>query len=250
MLRSIDLSCDLGEALAGVDDALLMPWLSSCSIACGGHAGDRSSMARAVAAAIEHGVAVGAHPSYPDRNGFGRESMHLNPIEVAESVHRQCSQLAEIASAAGVALRHVKPHGTLYNDLPDDEELAGEVFVSLASLEPRPLVYGLAGSGLDRIAAEAGLTFVHEAFADRRYRTAWHLQPRSEADAVLDDPGAGLRQVRLMIERRQVETLLEGRRTLPIDSVCVHGDTRGAVDLVRRIRSWLEENHVAVRPPG
>lgn len=249
MRRAIDLNGDLGEGVEGVDDALLMPLMSSCNIACGGHAGDRDSMAKTVALAVDHGVAVGAHPAYPDPQNFGRGSTDLDPGAVADQIYDQCLRLAEVADAAGIALQHVKPHGALYNDLVDDQALATAVYSAVLRLDPPVMVYGPAATHLATTAADLDLAFVHEAFADRRYETAGRLLPRSEPGSILTDPAEILVQVEALVGCSQVATVRDGTQRLPIDSLCLHGDTPGAPTLLQVVRRWLEAHDVAIRPP-
>ncbi len=237
---TIDLNCDLGEALPGVEDSDLMPLLSSCNIACGGHTGDRRSMRQSVRGALRHDVAIGAHPSYPDRRGFGRRSRELDHRSLRQSVLDQCRALLEITTLEGASIRHVKPHGALYNDLAQDEELAATFITAVLEMEVEVSIYGLAGSPFGEQVVAHGLRFVHEAFADRAYDDAGRLVPRSHESSLLTDPGNVL---------RQVETLLGATGRAP-ESLCIHSDTPGAAELLREIRTWLEDHDVEIRAPG
>ena len=237
---AIDLNCDLGEALPGINDSELMPFLSSCNVACGGHAGDPRSMQQAVRQARHHEVAVGAHPSYPDRQGFGRRTLELEAGALRRSIVDQCRALQRIARQEGVRVRHVKPHGALYNDLVHDEALAGVFLDAVRELKVEVAIYGLAWSPFGERVAGRGLRFVHEAFADRAYDQKGRLVPRSQATALLTDPQEVL---------RQTEKLLFRTGSRP-DSLCVHSDTPGAVDLLRELTTWLKAHDVAVRAPG
>lgn len=249
-MSSIDLNCDLGEEMPGVNDEALMPWLSSCNIACGGHAGDDDSMARTVRSAVRHRVAIGAHPSYPDREDFGRRSLDLPSDDLVDSVLAQCRRLASIAETEGATLRHVKPHGALYNDAAGDPVRAGAVLDAVERLDPGLRVFGLPFSRLAEAAAERNLAFVREAFADRRYHALDRLLPRSEPGAVLSDPAEVLRQLSAVVEREEIETDFDGLQALRADTLCVHSDTPGAVDLLAAIHEFLSERHIAIRPPG
>lgn len=246
---TVDLNCDLGENTADVDDEVLMPWISSCNVACGGHAGDDESMARTVRSASRHEVAIGAHPSYPDREHFGRRSLDLPLQDLAESVHSQCRRLASIAAAQGLTLNHVKPHGALYNDATQNPALAHAVLDAIGRLDPRPRVFGLAGSRFGEVAAEHGFRFVGEAFADRRYQAVDRLRPRSQAGAVLHDRSQVLRQVAALVEQKEVQTDRDGVQPLHPDTLCVHSDTPGAADLLAAIHRFLSERDVAIRAP-
>ncbi len=168
-MRSIDLNADVGEGCG--QDGALMPLISSANIACGLHAGDVDSMHEAVSLANHHGVSIGAHPSFPDREHFGRREMRLNARELHECIVAQIESLASVAAAAGTRLRHVKPHGALYNMAARDEELAEAVVTAIRSVDPALMLFGLAGSALVTVAARLGMPFVSEAFADRAYRS-------------------------------------------------------------------------------
>ncbi|QDU87187.1 LamB/YcsF family protein [Pirellulimonas nuda] len=219
---AIDLNADVGEGEA--DDARLIPLLSSASIACGGHAGDPASMRLALERCAAAGVSVGAHPGYEDRAHFGRRPLDLAPAEVEALVARQLNAFLEAADGAGVAPRHVKPHGALYNQAMRDPALA-EAIVRAVAASGRPLsLFGLPGSTLQAAAAEAGLPFVREAFADRAYLADGTLAPRSTPGAVLTDPEQAVAQAQQIIAQNRA------------DSICIHSDTPGAVKLAQRLR--------------
>jgi UPF0271 protein len=172
MIRTIDLNCDLGESFGAYrmgDDAGVLPFVTSANVACGAHAGDPSVMRRTVAAALEHGVAIGAHPGFPDLAGFGRRDMRISPQEAYDLVLYQVGALAAFATAAGTSLRHVKPHGALYNMACADAALAEPIARAVRDLDARLILFGLPGSELQRAAEGAGLRFAREAFADRGY---------------------------------------------------------------------------------
>ena len=179
----VDLNADVGEGCG--QDAALMPLISSANIACGGHAGDDDSMREAVALALEHGVAIGAHPSFPDREHFGRQEMQLGARDLHECIVAQIESLASIAQTQGTRLRHVKPHGALYNMAARDEELAETVVTAIRSVDPSLMLFGLAGSALLTVATRLGLRAISETFADRAYRPDGSLQPRNEPGSVI-----------------------------------------------------------------
>lgn len=235
MDRAIDLNCDLGEG--GTHDAALMPLVSSANIACGGHAGDRGTMADAVALARRHGAAIGAHPGHPDRGHFGRRELPITPEEAAALVVRQVSTLADVA---GEAPRHVKLHGGLYHHVGRDRGLAAAVVDALADHWPQVVVVAFAGSVLVDVARCRGLAVAEEAYIDRAYATDGTLVPRSRPDALINGADeAAARAVRLACAG--VVATVDGSE-LPIraDTLCIHGDGPNAVAIARATRAALE----------
>lgn len=243
---TIDLNCDLGESFGRYqlgDDAAMMAWISSANVACGLHAGDPQVMARTVALAAEHGVALGAHPGYPDLQGFGRRPMALTAEEVRAVVLYQLGALSGFARAAGVPLVHVKPHGALYNLAARDEATAEAVAEAVAAFDPHLILVGLAGSQSILAAERAGLRAANEAFPDRAYLLTGELMPRSQPGAVLTDPDAvAANAVRLA--REGVE--MDGRR-VSVDTLCLHGDNPQAVANAKLVRRELEKVGIVVR---
>lgn len=246
----VDLNGDVGESSASWPaghDALLMPALTSASIACGFHAGNPSIMRHTVVLARAHGVAVGAHPSLPDVEGFGRREMPCSAAEVEDMVVYQVGALAAIAAHEGVRLSHVKPHGALYNMAARDASLADAIARAVAAVDPALVLFGLSGSHLITAARRAGLRAAAEVFADRAYRSDGSLVPRSEAGAVLHDDTAVVDRAVEMVTGGGV-TAIDGTRVpLEVDTICVHGDTPGAAALARRVRAALVSAGVAVR---
>lgn len=250
--RHIDLNCDLGESESpgqiAVDEALL-GIVTSASIACGGHAGDEASMRRTVRAAMARGVAIGAHPSYPDRAGFGRVSMKLTPAEVEQTVFEQVSALAGVCREVGARLVHLKPHGALYHDAMRDAEIARAVARGgHRALRDRDLVHiGQAGTdGLD-IWVSLGCRVAAEAFADRRYEPDGTLRSRTLAGAVLADPAeAAAQAVRIALGQGAIAS--DGS-VIGVDArtICLHSDTPGAADVARAVREGLVRAAVDVR---
>ncbi|WP_348788714.1 5-oxoprolinase subunit PxpA [Leifsonia sp. NPDC080035] len=249
MERSVDLNSDLGESFGawgmGDDDAMLR-LVTSANVACGFHAGDPSTMLRTCRTAAENGVSVGAHVSYRDLAGFGRRAMDVPAAELRDEVLYQLAALAGIARVAGTPVRYVKPHGALYNRIVADEEQAGAVVDAIAAFDPGLAVLGLSGSAVERAARSAGLRFVREAFVDRGYRADGALVPRSQPGAVLSDVEA--------IAERAVRMVAEGRVTaadgvdipVEVDSLCVHGDTPGAVAMAAAVRRRLDAEGLRV----
>ncbi|MDR5682699.1 MAG: 5-oxoprolinase subunit PxpA [Armatimonadota bacterium] len=253
MDRHLDINCDVGESFGvyrlGADEAV-MPYVTSANVACGMHAGDPVVMRRTVRLARAHGVAVGAHPGYPDLAGFGRRPLPMTPDEVAAFLLAQIGALEAIARAEGVRLQHIKPHGALYNAAARDEELAAAIAESVLGASPDTILVVLAGSAAERAARAAGLRVAREAFCDRAYRSDGSLVPRSEPGAVLLQPfEVASRAVRIAY-REPIQTLDGGEIVVEADTVCIHGDTPGAETLAAAVRAALEEAHVHIRPMG
>jgi UPF0271 protein len=249
-LRSvaIDLNADLGEG--GADDDAILACVSSVNIACGGHAGDLASMTTAVAAAMRHGVAIGAHPSFPDRENFGRTEMSLAPDVLRAELVAQVTALKNVVDAAGGQLCHVKPHGALYNQAARDSVLAQVVVDAIAAVDADLRVVGLADSTLINVAKRAGMTTAAEVFADRRYDAQKKLISRSMPNACIEDIDEALRQVLLFVEKKQVLSLDGSLLDITADTICLHGDGKHALALAVLIRQTLEKNQIRVRAPA
>lgn len=249
MARSVDLNSDLGESFGAWsmgDDAALLGVVTSANVACGFHAGDAVTMLETCRIAAERGVVVGAHVSYRDLAGFGRRSMEVPAAELRAETLYQLSALAGIARVAGARLAYVKPHGALYNRIVHDGAQARAVAEAVAAFDPALALLGLAGSRIEREAASAGLRFVREAFVDRAYRPDGTLVSRSEPGAVLHgDDDIAERALRLATEGRVVAA--DGTDVaVEVDSLCVHGDSPGAVGMARAVRRRLDEAGVSV----
>lgn len=248
MTHTTDLNADLGEG--SPHEAAIMPYVTSANIACGGHAGDAGSMRDSLRLAAKYGVAAGAHPGFPDREGFGRRALAFAPEEVTAFVREQIEALKAVAAREGVPLRHVKPHGMLYNQAVADPALAGSI-ARAAAESGIPLYFGLAGeeSVMLRAAAARGLTAVGEGFADRGYAPDGSLWPRAQVGALLPHPQAVAQGVR--IAREGLVTAVTGETVrVPARTLCLHGDGPEAADLARDLRGALEAAGVRVAPPG
>jgi UPF0271 protein len=232
----IELNADIGE---GCDDASLMPYLARVSIACGGHTGDDASMATALRLAAEHGVAAGAHPSYPDRSQFGRRALAASGDEIATWVMQQTERLAEQAARLGLRLVHVKPHGALYNVAARDAAVARAIARAVAAVDPSLALVGLAGSVLIAAGEAAGLAVLNEAFADRRYQPSGRLVSRETAKALIADPQVAAEQARALAQGRPVATLGGGAVRIRADTICLHSDTPGALNIARAVHAAL-----------
>jgi UPF0271 protein len=248
----IDLNADIGESVGawrmGLDTDLLS-LVSSANIACGYHAGDPRTMTESVAHCLRHGVAIGAHPSYPDREGFGRREMALSPREIREAVIYQVGALAGIAAAAGARLVHVKPHGALYNRAAIDAAAAEAIACAVRDIDPSLALVGLAGSLLPAAGRAAGLRVLEEGFADRRYTARGLLAPRGEAGAMIEDPAESAAQVLAMVCEGKVSAIDGEPVMLRVDTVCLHGDGPQAVVFAHQLRRALSGAGVVVRSP-
>lgn len=241
----IDLNADLGEGCP--DDAALIAVVTSANVACGFHAGDPGLMARTVRAAANAGVAVGAHPSFPDREGFGRRAMQRSPDAVEADVSYQVGALLAICRARGVRLAHVKPHGALYNQAAGDPELAAAIARAVHAVDPGLVLVGLASSRAMRdAAANLGLRYASEAFADRRYETDGTLLSRNETGALVSSVEAATEQAVRIATRGEVVAVDGSLVRLRADTLCLHGDSPGALQLARAVRSALAAKGVTV----
>lgn len=248
-MPSIDLNCDMGESFGAWTmgrDAELMDFVSSVNIACGFHAGDPSVMRRTVETAVEKGVAVGAHPGYPDLQGFGRRAMSFSPQEVFDIVLYQAAALKGICEASGARLHHVKPHGALYNTAAKDRELANAIARAVKSVDPELILYGLSGSLLISESEAEGLKTASEVFADRTYQPDGSLTPRNRPDALIRDTAQASAQVMRMVQDQTVETATGEDVSLRAETVCIHGDGENAVELAMAIREKLLENGIEI----
>jgi UPF0271 protein len=240
--RRIDLSADLGEAESEQHleaEKALWPLLTSANVACGGHAGDARSMSVAVERAIRLGVAIGAHPSYPDRVSFGRISMPIEKSELVDSLVEQIGVLHRLAGGRGVQLRHVKAHGALYNDAHRNRELAAALVAAIRQVDPSMAIVASAVSEMRLAADDAGMPVIREAFADRRYRPDGSLVPRSEPDALLTDVAEAAAQAASLVESGTLVAQNGERIAIEFDTLCVHADMPNAVARVKAIRRAL-----------
>ncbi|WP_420962887.1 LamB/YcsF family protein [Brucella sp. IR073] len=249
-MLTIDLNSDLGESFGPWkmgDDAAMLEVVSSANIACGFHAGDPAGILRTLRAAAERGVAVGAHVGYRDLAGFGRRNMDPSSEELIGDVIYQIGALQGLAKAAGARVAYVKPHGALYNTIAVNARQAADVIAAIRAVDESLVLMALAGSPLVEQARAAGLTVVTEAFADRAYTADGQLVSRRETGAVLHDPEKiAERMVRLV--REGVLPSVDGSLTkVDAQSICVHGDSPGAVAIARRVRERLEEAGLGIR---
>lgn len=242
---AIDLNCDMGEG-AGEDEGIV-PLVSSINVACGFHAGDPATIRATIRLAARHGVAVGAHPSYPDREGFGRAPMDRSPEEVRDDVLYQVAAVRAFCAAEGVPLVHVKPHGALYNTSAQDPTLAAAICEAVRQVDPGLVIVCLAGSPMAGVVRSLGMRCAEEAFADRGYTPEGTLVPRGRPGALIDDPGAVAERVAAMARERRVTSVAGTPVTVAADTICLHGDTPGAAVLAAAIRARLTRDGIEVR---
>jgi 5-oxoprolinase (ATP-hydrolysing) subunit A len=248
-VRAVDLNCDLGEG-AGAD-AELMPLVSSANIACGAHAGDEATMRETVRLALRHGVAIGAHPGFADREHFGRRESPVSPREAGILVVEQVRRLQDIVHALGGVVHHVKLHGALYNQVSRDRALAAAVVAAVRETARLPLLYVLSGSVLETVAREqGGVAVAGEFFADRTYQRDGALTPRTRPDALVADEATAVAQVLRFVRDGKVRATDGTEVTVRADTVCLHGDGPQAVPFARRLRAELAAAGVAVRAPA
>ena len=247
MTLIVDVNADLGEG-AGHDDELLA-LVTSANIACGFHAGDAESMHRSIETARDRKVAVGAHPSLFDRENFGRKELPVKSDEVFDAVVYQLGIFQAIAEAAGVRPNHVKPHGALYNMAVRDHELANAIGRAVAKIDPKLIFFAPQSSALARAGTTNGLQIAHEVFADRNYLSDGSLVPRTRPDALLHNPEKAAARVLRMLREGKVKSVDGIDVDVRAETVCVHGDTPGAVDFARVLKSRLEKEGVSIRAP-
>jgi len=240
----IDLNADVGEECG--QDAALMRCITSANIACGLHAGNRTVMSDTVRLAQDHGVAVGAHPGFDDREHFGRRELALPTEQITTLVARQIAELAAIAADAGTRLQHVKAHGALYNMACRDRALADAIAKAVAAFDRSLILFGLPNSELLRAGEAAGLTVAAEVFADRAYDPDGSLTSRSKPGSVIHDTPQVVQRAIKMVKEKQVVAVDGSKIALQADTICLHGDTPGAAEHARAVRKGLESAGIRV----
>lgn len=248
MTRTIDLNADLGEGCAY--DAELMSVVTSCNIACGGHAGDAASMRTALALAKENQVVAGAHPSFPDRENFGRIQSDLSGAALETALSDQVRALKALADEIKLPLAHLKPHGALYNMAATDAGLAASICKVLRAILPDARLVGPPGSELEKQANARDISFIAEGFADRAYESDRQLRDRKLDGAVLHEAGQQVAQATDIALKQRVRTHDGETISLPVQTICVHGDTPGAFAAAQAIRAALEAHEISLCPPA
>ncbi|MGP0173182.1 LamB/YcsF family protein [Pseudomonas sp. NCHU5208] len=249
-MPSIDLNSDLGESFGQWsmgDDAAMLDIVSSANVACGFHAGDPAGILRTLKAAAAKGVTIGAHVAYPDLVGFGRRNMDIASDELTADVIYQIGALQALATAAGTSVRYVKPHGALYNTIAHDTRQALAVIEAIRAVDARLVLVALAGSKLIELARHEGLTCIAEAFADRAYTPQGTLVSRREPGAVLHDAEQVAQRMLRLVQSGEVEAIDGSVTRIEADSICVHGDSPGAIQMAREVRQLLEQSGVSLQ---
>jgi UPF0271 protein len=252
-MHRIDFNCDMGEGYGAWrmgDDVALLDHVTSANVACGFHAGDPATIHRTVKAAVEKGVAVGAHPSLPDLQGFGRRTMQISPAEVYDIIVYQVGAVAAFAHACGGRLSHVKAHGALYNMAAKDRALADAIAAAVRDVDSSLVLFALSGSELMAAAQAAGVAAAAEVFADRSYQDDGSLTPRGRPGAMIEEVEISIEQVKRMVLDRIVRA--QSGKDVPVraDTLCIHGDQPGALEFAQRIRAALEQAGVEIRAIG
>jgi UPF0271 protein len=247
----IDLNCDMGESFGAWrmgSDVELMDYVSSVNIACGFHAGDASVIRKTVEAAIGKNISIGAHPSFPDLQGFGRREMKMAAREIFDIVLYQVAALKGICEALGAKLHHVKPHGALYNQAAKDASMARAIAEAVRAIDENLIFYGLSGSFLISEAKKIGLKTASEVFADRTYQTDGNLTPRSEPHALIHETEKSIAQVLQMIQAQTVTATSGEIAAIKAETICIHGDGANALEFAKTINAKLSENGISIKP--
>jgi len=229
------------------NDLALLPWISSLNIACGFHAGDPHTMHELVAAALEAGIAIGAHPSFDDRAHFGRQNMSLSPEKIYDLVVYQVGALQSFLQVHGAALHHVKPHGALYNMAAADTVMATAVCKAIKDIDAGLVLYGLSGSELIKAADAVGLSYAGEVFADRTYQPDGSLTPRSQPDALITDEAISIQQVLQMVRAGTVHAATGAVIPIAAQTICIHSDGAHALDFARTIHHALKQEGIEIK---
>ncbi|WP_315287218.1 5-oxoprolinase subunit PxpA [Pseudomonas oleovorans] len=249
-MPTIDLNSDLGESFGQWcmgDDAAMLDIVTSANVACGFHAGDPAGILRTLRAAAAKGVTIGAHVAYPDLVGFGRRNMDIASFDLTADVIYQIGALQALATAAGTSVRYVKPHGALYNTIAHDTRQALAVIEAIRAVDARLVLVALAGSPLVELARGEGLTCIAEAFADRAYTPQGTLVSRREPGAVLHDAEQVAQRMLRLVQTGTVEAIDGSTTHIDADSICVHGDSPGAIQMAREVRQLLEQSGVSLQ---
>ena len=244
-MPTIDINCDLGE---GVDNEVdIMPMISSCSIACGGHAGNLETMEKVVGLAKLNGVLVGAHPSYPDKENFGRVSISISAEALKNSIKEQIESLLVILKAKNMELNHIKPHGALYNDIARDRELALLFLESVAAYKEKVVLYVPYASEIAKQAKETGYPIKYEAFADRNYNQDLSLVSRKAPNALIQEPHEVLDHILLMVNKGTVKTASGTAVKLLADTYCIHGDSPATLQILMYLSQQLPKKQIFIK---
>jgi 5-oxoprolinase (ATP-hydrolysing) subunit A len=252
MMRFVDLNCDMGESFGAYsigNDNEIMQYISSANIACGFHAGDSQVMRKTVLLAIKNKVSIGAHPSFPDLQGFGRREINMSQQEVYDITMYQVGSLYGFVKAANGKLTHVKPHGALYNMAARNKKMAEAIVKAIIEFDNTLILFGLAGSELINVAKSYGLKCCNEVFGDRTYQPDGSLTPRSQANALISDWHQSVQQVIGMVEEKSVRAVDGTIIPIEADTICIHGDGPNALELAKAIHTALKERDILIKSP-
>lgn len=247
--KIIDINCDLGESTNPSQwqlDSALMPYISSCNVACGGHAGNQESIRVTIANAIQHKLTIGAHPSYPDKDNFGRVSIALSEQSLRQTLQEQIRSLVGECERQNSKLHHVKPHGALYNDAAANIDLANLIAEEVKKIDPALVLVGLARSKMHEAAKNLGLTFWHEGFMDRNYQANAQLVPRSHTQALHKSVNESLHQALTLAKGLPITSIEGTPLELSVDTICLHGDNPSAQDIAKQLYQLLQENNISI----
>lgn len=241
----IDINCDVGEGIGNEKD--LMPFISSCNIACGAHTGDQESMRTVALLAYEHKVKVGAHPSYPDKENFGRVSVNISSDELIQSIQEQLAVFASILKKENITLYHIKPHGALYNDIAKNTVLAQTFLASIEKYKKEVFIYVPYESAIEKECLNQGFKVKYEAFGDRNYNNDLSLVSRNNKKALLEDPKNVLEHVLHIANRGEVKTMNGELKQIKADTYCIHGDTPSALQILMYLSNELPEHNLQIK---
>jgi len=244
-MQYIDINCDMGEGIG--NESFIMPFISSANIACSFHAGDEAEMKRVVELCLQFNVAIGAHPSFYDKQNFGRIEMNLSANEIQQLIKEQLYILNNIVLAAGGKLHHVKPHGALYNMAAKDVGIAAAIAGAVKDFDSALVYYGLSGSVMIEAALKAGLSTANEVFADRTYQPDGSLTPRTESGALVTNPNEAIQQVLQIIQEKKVTAINGEKIAMQADTICIHGDGMHAVEFAKKIHQRLVATGIQIQ---
>ncbi|MDX1407900.1 MAG: 5-oxoprolinase subunit PxpA [Saprospiraceae bacterium] len=246
-MDQIDLNCDMGESYGRYrigHDAAIFPYITSCNVACGFHGGDPLTIDQTIRGALTHGIQIGAHPSFPDLMGFGRQKMHIPGALLHAIVKYQVAAVKGMTESLGGRLKYVKPHGALYNMAADDADISATLLQAVRDIDPELVLMGMAGSVTEQVAQQQSARFIAEAFADRRYTDGGRLVPRSHEGAVISDPDEAAQQVVAIVTEGRVKGEHGQWVSLDAGTICVHGDNPGVIAILEAIDVALKEHHI------
>ena len=243
-MKMIDINCDVGEGVDG--EALLMPYISSCNIACGGHFGNKDTIDETIELAIKNKVKIGAHPSFPDQINFGRKTLNITAEDLKKSIQSQLELFAERLAVFNVKMHHIKAHGALYNLIAKDTDAATNYINSIEQFTKGVSVYVPYNSAIEKVAKERGINMKYEAFADRNYTADLSLVSRSNKNAIISNPTAVFNHIKQMIETEKVLTIDEVLMPIKADTFCIHGDHKNSLEVLIEITRLLNAHNIQI----